>query len=335
MSDLPRFSVTSSLPAVLAVDGGGTKTAAIRVGQDGSIQDFRVTGGSNPFDQPAWRDVLAELVTPMRSGIQASAFGLAGYGENRAMGQHIQTHLQSLCPNAPLSISNDVDMACAGAFAGGAGVLLLSGTGSIAWAQNAEGHSQRVGGWGSVFGDEGSAYWLGRMALEHLCQALDGRRPEATEFAQRLCTHMDWPTTNPEAMDALLGWHAGQKHPRSAVAQCARLVDSMAEEGCQHARFLLTQAATELARSIQTARAFFPTETLPWSYAGSVFNSRSVLTDLTAVCGAPQAPVLPPLGGGILRAARSAGWAVTTDWIATLAQQFALLASPSSTQGPA
>ncbi len=330
MHDSAFSAPASSVPAILAVDGGGTKTAAVRIGQDAGVQAYQTTSGSNPFDQPAWRDVLTDLVTPMNAGVQASAFGLAGYGENRAFGETIRTHLHSLCPNGAFSLSNDVDMACNGAFAEGAGVLLLSGTGSIAWARNAQGQTTRVGGWGSTFGDEGSAYWIGRTALQLLCQALDGREPDAVPFARKLCAGMGWPDTNPAAMDALLGWHAGQDRPRSAVAQCARLVDTLAEEGCPQALTLLKAAAAELARCVQTARAHFGadsvgTDPLPWSYAGSVFNSRLIRAELTALCGAPQPPRLPPLGGGILRAARQAGWSIDADWISVLARNLEAL----------
>lgn len=321
-------------PAVLAVDGGGTKTAAVRVGQDGQIQGYYTTSGSNPFDQPDWQQILSDLVLPLSTGVQAAVFGLAGYGENRALGQTIRAHLHTLCPDGTLSLSNDVDMACTGAFAGNAGVLLLSGTGSMAWAHDGNGNTARVGGWGGTFGDEGSAYWIGRTALQFICQALDGRKPEAVGFAQAVCTHMGWPTTAPAAMDALLGWHAEQPRPRSAVAQCARLVDELAAEGCAQATALLKDAAAQLAAHIHTARARLGGDTLPWSYAGSVFNSPRIRAELTALCGAPQLPTLPPLGGGVLRAARQAGWSIDSQWIATLAQSLKNLPSSHPVHPP-
>lgn len=327
-------SFSTSAPAVLAVDGGGTKTAALWVQQDATVLSYSVTSGSNPFDQPYWRDILKNLVTPMSKSVQAAAFGLAGYGENRAQGNIIRNYLRTLCPNGALSLSNDVDMACTGAFAGGAGILLLAGTGSTTWARNAAGQTSRVGGWGSVFGDEGSAYWIGREALKLLCRAFDGRTPEAQGFASALAAHMGWPQTGPAAMDALLGWHATQPHPRSAVAQCARFVDHLAQSGCTHALALLTEAAEELAKNVQTARSYFQAPELPWSFAGSVFNSTLLLNKVTARCGAPVAPCLPPLGGGILRAAKQAGWPVTPDWVKQLGASLSQLPPPNTLSNP-
>lgn len=306
-------------PAILAVDGGGTKTLAVRVGPDASVQAQQVTRGCNPFDQPNWQSILTDLVTPLASGVQAAAFGVAGYGENRETGRQLQAHVQQLFPATPASLTNDVDMACIGAFAGGAGVLLLSGTGSMAWASDGAGQTARVGGWGPVFGDEGSAYWIGRKALQRVCQAMDGRAPEAQPFARQICSAMNWPDANPAALDALLGWYNQQDRPRPAIAHCARLIDDMAEAGCPEARALITRAAQHLAVFVQTARTRFSDHDLPWSYAGSVFKSTLLRTTLTDLCGAPQPPRLPPVGGGLVQAARLAGWPIDAEWIARLA----------------
>lgn len=306
-------------PAIVAVDGGGTKTLAVRIGRDATVQALHITKGCNPFDQPDWQTILANLVIPLASGIEGAAFGIAGYGENRETGFRLRAHVHQICPNSPVSLTNDVDMACIGAFAGGAGVLLLSGTGSMAWASDGAGQTARVGGWGPVFGDEGSAYWIGRKALQRVCQAMDGRAPEAKSFAQRLCAAMNWPDENPAALDALLGWYNQQERPRPAVAHCARLIDDMAQTGCAEARTLITQAARHLATLVQTARARFPDQPLPWSYAGSVFKSPLLRTTLADLCGAPQPPRLPPVGGGIVQAARLAGWTIDDAWITRLA----------------
>lgn len=306
-------------PAILAVDGGGTKTLAVRVGRDATVQALETTRGCNPFDQPDWQSILAALVTPLTPGITAAAFGIAGYGENRETGRLLRTHLHHLCPDTPLSLTNDVDMACTGAFAGQAGILLLSGTGSMAWAADGAGQTARVGGWGPVFGDEGSAYWIGRKALQTVCQAMDGRAPEARSFAQHICAAMNWPDENPAALDALLGWYTRQERPRPAVADCARLIDEMAQAGCVVSRMLMAEAAHHLATLVQTARKHFPDQHLPWSYAGSVFKSSALRMTLTELCEAPRPPRLPPVGGGIVQAARLAGWPIDDAWIGCVA----------------
>jgi N-acetylglucosamine kinase-like BadF-type ATPase len=60
---------------------------------------------------------------------------------------------------------SDLELAHAGAFAGGPGVLLIAGTGSSAYSVDSRGKIRRAGGWGPLLGDDGSAFWLGRQAL--------------------------------------------------------------------------------------------------------------------------------------------------------------------------
>ncbi|WP_342028456.1 BadF/BadG/BcrA/BcrD ATPase family protein, partial [Rhizobium ecuadorense] len=65
-------------------------------------------------------------------------------------------------PNVHRRVLNDVDAAHLGAFAAKPGILILSGTGSMAWARNSKGQSARTGGWGDLIGDEGSSHWIGQ-----------------------------------------------------------------------------------------------------------------------------------------------------------------------------
>src|SRR5207247_7094150 len=66
----------------------------------------------------------------------------------------------------------DLEIAWAGGLAARAGVVLVGGTGSVAYGRNAAGRGARAGGWGYLAGDEGSAYWIGREALAAVAVAL-------------------------------------------------------------------------------------------------------------------------------------------------------------------
>ncbi|MGO7755646.1 BadF/BadG/BcrA/BcrD ATPase family protein, partial [Rhizobium ruizarguesonis] len=90
--------------------------------------------------------------------------------------------IERLFPNVHRRVLNDVDAANLGAFAGEQGILILSGTGSMAWARNSKGQSARTGGWGDLIGDEGSRHWIGQKALNLVSQSLDGSAP-ATALA--------------------------------------------------------------------------------------------------------------------------------------------------------
>lgn len=305
--------ISSRHRAVLAVDGGGTKTLLVVARMDGTIAEVRRAAGTNPFDGPSWRPVLTELLTNLPDGIEAAGLGLPGYGED-AEHMAAQDALVHTMLAAPTSVMNDVEMACRGAFAGQPGILLLSGTGSMAWRVGADGAQARVGGWGALFGDEGSACWIGREMLTVLSQAIDGRAPIPPQDVRALLSLIDAPDTA-DPMSALLRWYARLTSPRAEVAALAKGVDGLAMRGCTTAKRILDAAADQLAMHLRVLRCDGATS---WSYGGSVLSSQHILARLSDEFGAPAMPLLPPVGGGLLRAATLAGWAVDAQWIARL-----------------
>lgn len=296
---------------VLGLDGGGSKTALAYANRAGEVVGPFYAPGINPFDQPEWEAGLSALLRahPEPGPLSCAALGLPGYGESPTISER-QLDVSTELLACPLSVLNDVEAAFVGAFAGGPGVLLLAGTGSMAWAGNGV-RQVRAGGWGDGFGDEGSAYWIGRQALSLASQALDGRHPDAG-FANGLLTPLFGQVPN---QAQLLDWYFGLKHVRSGVAALARTVDALAAQGQSTALTLLRAAADQLARHVQAARRLLGDPALAWSYAGSVLNSQVILQSLQAALGsAPRPPCLPPLGGALFHAARQAGFNTDYDW---------------------
>jgi N-acetylglucosamine kinase-like BadF-type ATPase len=312
--------MTSPAPSlVLAVDGGGTKTDLAVADRTGAIVFRGSAVSTNPMDNDGWRAELDRLfcsAAPLLPRVTHAVFGLPGFGEVVRFDALMLSAAAELFP-ASHRVMNDVELALAGAFLDGGGVLLLAGTGSMAMTRNAAGDVLRVGGWGEVFGDEGSAFWIGRRALAESSRAFDGRL-DATGFARGILTGLGLAADggNP----ALLGWLYGTGHMRSAVAGVARIVDALARSGDPTAAAILARAAVHLgahmAAILHRANAGPAT---PWSFAGSVFESRAIRDALAARHGAPVPPRLPPIGGGLWRAARDAGWTTDAAWVATLA----------------
>ena len=110
-------------------------------------------------------------------------------------------------------VVNDVRVAFDGAFACGPGALILSGTGSMAWASLGRPNSPhvRVGGWGDLFGDEGSGYWIGREALTLVSRHLDGRA-SVPAFAEGLLAAIG------VTAEHLLDWCNGQPNRRAGLS---------------------------------------------------------------------------------------------------------------------
>lgn len=293
----------------LGIDGGGSKTVLVLVNRAGDIVSRTRTGGTNPLDNPSWKTVLDAALAPFadyRDRIAIGA-GMPAHGEVREISALQIAALAEHFGPAPQSVLNDVDVAQIGAFAGEAGILILSGTGSMAWARDGAGRSSRVGGWGDVIGDEGSSYWIGKRLLAVVSKSIDGRGP-ATGLSDALLTHLHLDRADPA--NAIIGWVSGLSHARSEIAALAPLATRLAESGDATAIALIDDAAHELALHITTIARRIGAD-LPWSYAGGTFQSALLVNRVAAIIGRPPvAPRLPPIGGAVLEAMRRAGWPI-------------------------
>jgi glucosamine kinase len=285
---------------VLGIDGGGTKTEAAVVDAEGRVVWRDRTGGLDPTAGPEWDIVLEELAN-MAGPVAQAALGLPYHGEIAEISRR-QHRVSTQLFGSSVLVANDVALAFEGALAGAEGVLVLAGTGSMAWARGPLG-THRVGGWGDIFGDEGSAYWIGRAALARISRELDGRDPESG-FARAMLAEMGI------APEGLSTW-AYAEAPRATRAQAGDAV----------AGALMQAAGEELGLLGQTAVRQCGTADR-WSYAGGVMADPTVLATVTAAMGCPPVPpILPPVGGAVLAAAKAAGWATGSTFLHRLKQE--------------
>jgi glucosamine kinase len=157
---------------VLGLDSGGTKTLAVVADRSGRVVAAANGEGLDPTAHDQWQARLAAMIAPF-GPVVAATLGLPFHGEIAEISAQQQAVAKSLV-GEQAQVVNDVAVAFEGALAGQDGILILAGTGSMAWARGRHG-TVRVGGWGDAFGDEGSAYWIGREALGLVSQHLDGR----------------------------------------------------------------------------------------------------------------------------------------------------------------
>jgi glucosamine kinase len=299
---------------VLGLDGGGTKTAFALADQAGHVLGPIKGAGINPFDQPRWRVVLDSLLEqcPINpEELVFSSFGLPGYGESIEVSSQQLQAVKNFAGERCAAL-NDVAVAFVGALAGQPGVLMLAGTGSMVWAGDGT-REIRVGGWGEGFGDEGSAHWIGQRALQTLSWTLDGRLEDAS-----FCDAM-LEALGVRDGAGLIEWFYALEHPRSSVASLARSVDQLAEAGNPTALAILHDASGLLETQARAAwhRLGF-SSTAKFSYAGSVFNSRTireVLGRMLTPMGHLDAPRALPLAGALLDAAQRAKWMVNGAWL--------------------
>lgn len=303
---------------ILGIDGGGSKVLVALADRAGKVLRMSRRGGVNPMDNPNWRRELDRALLPFlgQQQLAAVAAALPAYGEVAQLSDQQREAIANAFPKTPQRVLNDVDAAHLGAFAGRPGILILSGTGSMAWGRNAAGVSSRVGGWGDVIGDEGSSYWIGKAALGLISQSLDGRA-EPTKLAKAIFEYLQLDGADP--VNALGGWVSGLANPRADIAALSVLVDRMAQAGEEGAAQLIERAAFELAKHVEAIAPHCDPEA-DWTYAGGTFASRTLLAMLERRVGRPAvAPKLPPIGGALLAAVQLLDWPVDDGWIRQVA----------------
>ena len=285
-------------PLYLGLDGGGSKTLAVIVDAAGGECGRGVAGSSNHEVVGLEQAVTAILHAAERAALAAQTalpvtsawLGLAGM-DHLGDCERLAPRVSSLA--RAVRITNDAELALS-ALPRQVGVALISGTGSIALGRNAQGQTARVGGWGHIFGDEGSGYAIGRAGLQAAARAADGRGP-ATALLDRILAA--WELSAPEALLA----RVYQPFDKTAIAALAPLVLTLAAEGDEAARHIEAGAARELALAVTTlARALdFPPGPLPLACAGGALVHHERLRALVVeeVSGRQPSPPAPPCVG--------------------------------------
>lgn len=186
---------------VIGIDGGGTKTLALLVGMDGAVLAESTTGPTQlqSIGIPHAARTLFELIyeccgkvqCPPES-LQSVVLGIAGGGRpsDRAelVSALLASGLKKRFPLKNVNVETDARIALEAAFAGGPGIVVIAGTGSIALYRTEEGKLLRAGGWGNILGDEGSGYAVSRDALNAVLRQHDGRG-EKTVLTKKAFEH--------------------------------------------------------------------------------------------------------------------------------------------------
>ncbi len=237
------------MPLFIGIDGGGTRTTAVATDPDGK-ELARVPGEAgivNVLDPAARAGSLAALARAAaeQAGdgrIDALCCGLAGAGREHERAA-LEDALRATDVAERVRVTTDAEAAMADAFgSGGAGILVIAGTGSIAWGRNARGDTARAGGWGLLLGDEGSGYALGLAALHAVVRAHDGRGQPTTLTAAVL------RATGVAAPEGLIAW--GFAAAKGDIGGLAPLVSDAATAGDLAARAILDNAAHELGMHV-------------------------------------------------------------------------------------
>src|SRR5437660_8743927 len=207
-------------PLVVGTDAGGSKTRAFAVDRDGAVVGRGAGGGANLLSSPDPAGSIAAALAESLGSAKPEAVVLACSGgdrpADREKGRAILTQLVG--PTVRIEVTHD---AIAALYAGnpmGCGVVLIAGTGSIAFGRNLAGEERRAGGWGYLIGDEGSAVWIGLEGLRASAHHTDGRGA-----ATAITAHVTRGLGVDTFMDTLALLY-GKPHPAPAVLAGARAV---------------------------------------------------------------------------------------------------------------
>lgn len=300
----------------LGVDGGGSTVRAVVV--DAALQVRGEASGPAVNPSALGRDEAAQrVIAAMRAALasagaapeQVRAVGIGVAGADAAYAADwLRAVVAAAVPGAQAVPSSDYEIALVGGHGARRGLLLLAGTGSLAYGVNAAGAAALAGAWGYLLGDEGSGYWLGAQGLRAVARMHDGRG-RATALAPALLGALGLETAQ-----ALIPWLYAA--PRvSDVARLAPLVLACAADGDAVARGLVERAARELALAARAVRRRLGLDTsaLP-VFTGSLLTADNALR--AEVCrllgiGAPVTPRYPPVIGAALLARDAAGGRVS------------------------
>ena len=299
---------------VLGIDAGGSKTVALVTDANGAVIGEGRAGGANLQTEGELQveKVLHEVIERAMNGRytppEAVCLGMAGV-DRESDGRIIRDIMRRLGFRQNTLIVNDALIALVAGAGANPGVVVISGTGSIAFGVSHRGLAARAGGWGPTLGDEGSGYWIGRRALEAVVRDVDGRGPK-TALTERVLEFFS--LSRPELLVSEI-YH--QPHGRRAIASLAPEVDRARFEGDLVAGEIMTDAADELATAAGSVitRLDMRGEQFPILLAGGMLKrsewlAAEILRRMAEV--APRSEVLPlteePVTGAVRLATAAA-----------------------------
>lgn len=265
---------------VIGIDGGGTKTAGILATEVGEIVAKVQAGPSNyhvvGIEQT--QAVLLQIITKLSTQIGNTTLqsipvciGMAGLGreEDRIV---IGQICDEIGINEDRILTHDAHIALVGGTGKQAGVIVISGTGSIVYGINESGKEVRAGGWGYLLGDEGSGYDIALKGLQAITRAAD-KRGQPTLLTDLILKRLELKTPN-----ELIRWtHAAN---RDEIAQLAGLVFEAAELKDERAIQIVDNAFSELACAVETVTVQLNfTQQFDIVFNGGILLNQALLAD--------------------------------------------------------
>lgn len=301
---------------VIGVDGGQTSTKCVLATLDGhvlgegrgaALLHLAAEGGRERFIQ-AMREAInavwqAAGIAPRP--LAAASLGLTGVVAGTPEAETVLDLLPYTLETQIVDVQSDAVAALTGAHLGNPGIIVISGTGTIALGIDPQGNTGKAGGWGWLIGDEGSAYAIGRSGLRAALYAYDGMEP-ATLLEPLLIEHFGI-----KAIPAAKRVAFAPDFAATGFASLAPIVSKAAQQGDPVAQAIIQEAGGALAAELLAVvdKLHFDERTIPVAPVGGAFEHVQGLRAAfeQAVFAENQAirvvdPALPPVLGAVIMA---------------------------------
>lgn len=269
----------------LGVDGGGTKTAFVLINGKGKILAYNIKPtchykqSSLKNFENVIRQGIKDICNEAKISIEEINYvflGIPGFGETKKDIPLLLSIIKEILNDVPFTCDNDAVAAWAGSLACKAGINMVAGTGTIAFGMDKEGHSTRAGGWGHFCGDEGSAYWIGKKAIEIFSKESDGRlnkTPLYNILREELDIENDF-----DLIDIVI---TKLSMKRDEIAKFSKIIYKAALENDIEAIKVFEEAAFEHYLTIKSVinQLNLQNEEILISYSGGVFNADSFVLE--------------------------------------------------------
>jgi N-acetylglucosamine kinase-like BadF-type ATPase len=269
----------------LGVDGGGTKTAFVLIDDKAKILAQHETSTCYYLStgKKQTENIIQQGISEIckRAGISPheitySFLGLPTYGEISTDIEWLDNLPKNILTPGTYQCNNDMICGWSASLGCADGINIVSGTGSISYGEN-KGKIARCGGWGELFSDEGSAYWIGRHALNVFSKMADGRLKKNVLYDLIKSKHN--LLTDLDITDIVFNKWTGE---RTKIAAVSRIAYEAALQGDIEARTIFFNAAKELALIVDSTRQslnFKENESILVSYSGGVFNAGELILE--------------------------------------------------------
>lgn len=306
------------MPYLVGIDGGGMKTQVAIATLEGAILSTGQSGPSNYLKAPipvvkgsileAVKQASRGVKRPLEFSVVCGGFSGIDHPEGYRVMESI---LRETLRLSSLFLFTDAEIALQGAFNGKPGIIVIAGSGSIAFGKDLNGKTARVGGWGHLIGDDGSGYELVRMALKETLKSANGSG-KASVLQRKIQKHFHLERLE----QVLVPLYANQGNPSQLCSLFPVLLQA-AKERDRTAISLLKEGGRSLAALARAAalKLDYKHGPVPITFGGSIFEGNRIL--MKAFTGEIRAKISKgelrkPIGGPLVGAISLAKEALTS-----------------------